>query len=160
MPNITTVRVNLRDSRGMETSRSYGWTDGSMPDDSDVIALMDALQNITQLEVLGATASKKIAYNGTSPDPGSTIAEVASLTVLKSQSDGGGKYTFRLPQAKETLIEGSALVISDNAFRAWVELFDDGSGLQGVAGPWTVSNGEKLAEGTNGDSIISGHVDD
>ena len=160
MANNTRVTFTLRDSRGKTTSRSYAWQDDTVPADADVQDLADVLQAITQLEVLDATISKRVAYTGTAPSPTSTIAERGSLTVKMSESDGGGTYTYDLPQVKESLIIGSALDITATEFQALVERFDDGLGVGGVAGDWRISRDRQVAEGVGGNNILAGWVVD
>lgn len=155
---MSIVTYLLRDSFGREQKRSYENRTPGAPAGGEVVALANALAAITRLGVETATVSyqEDISAAATVAANEASRQNDARLEVKRS---GGGTYTFNLPHPKPALVNADGtLDIANAAFTTWVELFDDGLGIGGVAGDWFISDGDEVAEGVGGDNIIRGFL--
>lgn len=85
------------------------------------------------------------------------IGDTAKLTAWKGAAFGG-TYSFRLAAIKTALLSGDDIIITDPLIAAFLEWFDDGDGLLGVQGPFTISDGEQLAENGADPTLPSGNT--
>lgn len=139
----STVTVSFRDINGLTTQRSYEGRIVALTD-ANAIALADALQALTQLEVVDLQVSRRVAgFTPIAAEANSSRSETASV---KCELAAGGFHTFNLPAIKSTLKSGSNLTTSAAAFLTFLALFDDGGGAGGTAGPFFVNDGEELSE--------------
>lgn len=138
-----TVTVTLKDSNGMQTSRSYEARSAAITD-AQAFALADLVQAVTQLEVIDVTVSRRVTgWTATTAEANSSVAETASL---RAPLAGGGYYTFNLPALKAAKKSGSNVIGSDTDILALIASFDDGGGVAASTGLFYVSDGEELDE--------------
>ena len=150
-----TITVKLQDSDGQDTTRSY---EARLPavTDGQAAALADALQAITQLEVIDVTISRRVtSFTPTAAEINSSVAETASLSVPIA---GGGKHTFNLPALKSAVKSGKNVNTLNTALLTFLDNFDDGSGTAATTGNFFVSDGEALDEAAIEDDKFSGKV--
>lgn len=150
-----TVTVTLKDSNGMQTSRSYEARSAALTD-AQAYALANLLQANTQLEVIDVTVSRRVTgFTPITAEANSSVAETASLRVPLA---GGGYYTFNLPALKAAKKSGSNIIGTDTDILAFIASFDDGGGAGGSAGLFYVSDGEELDEAGIESGDVQGKV--
>lgn len=156
----TIVTLHCVDGKNKKTQFQYEPKRSPIPTDADVQALVDGFLAISELGIERVT----VTYPVTSIDPvaatdiDARVSDTASLTCHKSESVGG-TYSFQFAAVKDNLINpDGSLKITETVFSDWVELFDDGSGLFGVQGLYTISDGEELAENGSTPTLPSGYT--
>lgn len=151
----STVTVVLQDDDGQQTQRSYEGRIAALAD-VDAIAVADALQAITQLEVVDLIVSRRVAgFTPIAAEVNSAVAETASVRV---QMDEGDFYTFNLPALKAAVKSGSTVNGSDANLKAFLALFDNADGVAADQGILYVSDGETISEAFIEDNNASGKV--
>lgn len=134
--------ITLKDENGFETTRSF---EGRIADllDADAVGLADDLQALTQLEVVDVTVTKHVSgFTPIAVEANSSVAETASVTVIKTEGD---KHTFNLPALKAAQKSGKGIVVNA-ALLAFLANFDNGDGVGAAAGPFFISDGEEISE--------------
>lgn len=153
--HAATVTVTLEDDNGLQTSRSYEAKSAAIAD-ATAIALSDQLQTLTQLSVVDVVISRRPAgFQSDAPETNSSVAETASITVKKTEGD---RHTFNMPALKAAYKSGSGVNGSHADILAFLENFDDGAGVAGVAGNFYVSDKEELSEISLEGSEVDGKV--
>ena len=163
MAERTIVTIHAVDGAG-EKSRFEYESVAAVPDDADVIGMVTDWKALTNLGYDKVTVTYPV---DTPAVPATTtsarIGDTAKLNCHKGE-DFGGTYSFRLAAIKDTLLVGKIIKHADALVAAFLEWFDDGTGILAVAGPFTISDGEQLAEAgadvtlPSGTTAISGEL--
>jgi len=157
MADRTIVTIHAVDGAG-EKSRFEYESVAQVPDDADVIGMVTDWKALMNLGYEKVTVTYKV---DTPPVPATTtsarIGDTAKLNCHLGAAFGG-TYSFRFAAIKDTLLVGTTLKHTDALFAAFLEWFDDGTGLLAVAGPFTISDGEQLAENGSDPTLPSGNV--
>lgn len=128
------------------------------PDNGDIQDLIDGFKAISRLGVEAVTISKH--YEGFVPIPADDVdARIGDVATLKCHKGAafGGTYSFQFAAVLDALVDNNGnLNVENSAFTDWCELFDDGAGLLGIQGAFTVSDGEQLAENNSDPTLPSG----
>lgn len=149
------VTYKMQDSFGRVASARFEHRTNTPPS-GDVQAMATSLANVTKLGVVSATVSyaEDVTAQATTPEAGANRQVDAFLQTRKAD---GGTYTFTLMHPKDALVNANGtLDLTAGALINFVENFDDGTGIAGIAGDWYISDGEELLEGTGGDNILAG----
>lgn len=157
MAQHTYVTLHCKDGKNKPTRFSYESL-ADIPDDGDVQDLIDAFKAMSRLGIEAVTISYHL--DGFVPIPAddidARIGDTAILTCHKG-AEFGGTYSFKLAAIHDDLVDNNGnLKVEESAFTDWCELFDDGSGLLGVQGAFTISDGEQLAENNSDPTLPSG----
>jgi hypothetical protein len=155
----TKVTLHCVDGRGNKTRFAYEARDNN-PDDGDISDLVAAFKAISNLGVERVSVTRDVTTIAASAaaDVDVRVNDVAYLLCHKSETVGG-EYTFQMVAVKPAYINPDGTLKVDNAvFTNWCEWFDDGSGLLGVQGPFTISDGESLAENGSTPTLPSGYT--
>lgn len=151
----STVTVTFQDSDGQQTSRQYEGRLAALTD-AEAVALADAIQALTQLEVVDLQVSRRLTgFTPIAAEGNSSVAETASIKV---ELDGGGFHTFNLPALKSAFKSGATVNGNDAAIATFLSNFDNGDGTAANEGPFFVSDGEKISEVFVEDGKVSGKV--
>lgn len=130
------------------------------PDNGDIQDLIDGFKGISRLGIEAVTISKH--FEGFAPIPADDVnARIGDAASLKAHKGAafGGTYTFSFAAVLDSLVDSNGNLLHENAaFTDWCELFDDGSGLLGIQGSFTVSDGEQLAENGSDPTLPSGNT--
>jgi hypothetical protein len=153
----THVNIHAIDGKGKKTTFSYESLN-PVPSDGNINSLVSAWKAITRLGVEKVTIT--FPLDGFAPiapdDVGARLGDTAILQCHKG-AEFGGMYTFRLAAIKEALLNADGtFIIASSEFASFAEWFDDGTGLFGLQGPFTVSDGEQLAENGSAPTLPSG----
>lgn len=146
--------VILKDINGIETQKRF--ENRAATTTTEAIEVADALQAITQLEVVDVLFTQRVTgFTPTAAEANSSVAETASVKVDLAD---GQKYTFTLPALKQALKIGSIVDGSNAALKSFLEYFDDGAGVLNVVGDFYVSDGEEISESFHEDDLTTGVV--
>jgi hypothetical protein len=155
MPFAATVTVTLEDSNGMQTSRRYEARDAAVTD-AQAIALADALQATTQLEVVDLQVTRTVTgFTASSAEANSSVAETASV---RAKQGDGDFYTFNLPALKAALKSGTNVDGSNASLKAFLNQFDNGDGVATDQGLFYISDGETVSEAYIEGNLVTGKV--
>lgn len=154
----TKIALHCTDGKSKKTKFMYEARDNN-PSDGAINNLVDAFRTISRLGVERATVTRDINISpSAAEDVDVRVADTANLKCHKSESSGG-TYTFELVAVKDELVNpDGTLKITEAPFSNWCELFDDGAGLFGIQGNFTVSDGEALAENGATPTLPSGYT--
>jgi hypothetical protein len=155
MADRTIVTIHAVDGAGKPSRFEYESV-ANVPSDANVTGMVADWKALTNL----GYEKISVTYNvDTPPVPADNvlarIGDTAKLTAHKGAAYGG-TYSFRLAAIKTTLLNGDDIIIGSAEVAAFLEWFDDGDGLLGVAGPFTISDGEQLAENGADPTLPSG----
>lgn len=153
----THVTLHCVDGMAQKTRFSYETVDEN-PSDGNIQNLVNAFTAISNLGVEYVTVTRPVSAVGAVPvaDPDARIGDGAFLQAHKGEAFGG-VYTFKFAAVRAALLNpDGSFQLTNAAFTDWCEWFDDGSGLFGLAGPFTVSDGEQLAENGSNPTLSSG----
>lgn len=157
MADRTIVTIHAVDGAGDTSRFEYEAVDNN-PSDANILGMVADWKALNNLGYSKVSVTRNV---DTPPVPAdellARIGDTAKLTAHKG-AEFGGTYSFRLAAIKPALLSGNDIVITNAAIAAFLEWFDDGTGLLGVAGPFTVSDGEQLAENGSDPTLPSGLV--
>lgn len=157
MAERTIVTIHAIDGAGKGTRFEYESLDPE-PTDGDITGMVADWKALTNLGYTKVTSTRVV---DTPPVPADNvlarIGDTAKLTAHKGEAFGG-TYSFRLAAIKSTLLSGDDIIITNAAVAAFLEWFDDGTGTLAIQGPFTVSDGEQLAENGSTPTLPSGLV--
>lgn len=163
MADRTIVIIHAVDGAG-DTSRFEYEALANNPSDANVIGMATDWKTLTNLGYTKLTVTREV---DTPPVPADNIlariGDTAKLTAWKGE-EFGGTYSFRLAAIKPTYLSGNDIIITHADIAAFLEWFDDGTGILAVQGPFTISDGEQLAENgatptlPSGNTAISGEL--
>jgi hypothetical protein len=148
------VTVVLADSNGKETRRVYETK--STVGSSEVIVLADALQAITQLEVVDVLWTvRETGFTPITVEANSSTAETASVS---AQLADGRNFSFNLPALKAAMKIGKTVDGTNATLMSFLENFDDGAGVAAVPGSFYVSDGQEISEVFHEADLVTGIV--
>ena len=154
----TMVNIHAIDGKGHKSVFSYESL-ATNPTAGDITSLLAAWKAMTRLGCTHVTVTYKTDDAAIAADDvGARLGDTATLECYKGE-EFGGTYTFKLAAIKETLLNSDGtLKYQEAAFTDFAEWFDDGSGLLGLQGPFTVSDGEQLAENGSNPTLPNGYT--
>ncbi len=154
----TVVNIHAVDGKGHKSVFSYESL-ADIPSAGNVSSLVASWKNMTRLGYSHVTVTYKTDDVAVPADDiGARLGDTATLECWKGE-EFGGTYTFKLAAIKEALLNSDGSLLYQNAaFTDWAEWFDDGSGLFGLQGPFTLSDGEQLAENGAAPTLPSGYT--
>lgn len=153
----THVNIHSVDGIGQKSKFIYESL-APIPADSDVNAMVAAWKAMTRLGVEAVTITYPLAGFAVIPadDADARIGDSAFLQCHKSEAVGG-THTFKLAAINAALLNADgSFILNSVEFSDFCEWFDDGSGLFGLQGSFTVSDGEQLAENGSNPTLPSG----
>lgn len=154
VPPYGYVTIVLQDIDGQETSRRYEIKSGTTG--TQAIELADALQAITQLEVVDVLLTTRVTgFTPVAAEANSTASQTSSVKV---QLGDGRDYTFNIPAPKSTIKSGKNIIGNNADLLAFLEYFDNGDGVFNVAGDFYVSDGQEISEAYHEAGKVSGVV--
>lgn len=163
MAEHTIVTIHAKDGAGNRTRFEYESV-AAVPSDANVLGMVADWKAITDLGYEKVTVTYPVDTPAVPADAVTArIGDTAKLNCHKGE-EFGGTYTFRLAAIKTSLLVGKVIKHDDPLIAAFLEWFDDGTGILAVAGPFTISDGEQLAEAGSdvtlpeGDTAISGEL--
>ncbi|MFQ5580274.1 MAG: hypothetical protein ACE5FZ_06650 [Nitrospiria bacterium] len=150
-----TVTITLEDSNGMQTTRRYEARLAGVTD-AEAVVLADALQAITQLEVVDVQVTRRVTgFTATTAEANSAVAETASA---RAQLASGAFYSFNLPALKAAIKSGSNVNGANAALQTFLTQFDNGDGVALTTGVFYCSDGEALSEAFIEAGNVSGKI--
>lgn len=152
----THVTVHAVDGKQEKTRFEYESL-AAIPSDADVNSLVSDWKSMTRLGVEDVSVTYHLAgFTPIPPDDvNARIGDTAFLQCHKGEAFGG-TYTFKLAAIKEALLNGDGtFILASSEFSSWCEWFDDGATLLGLQGPFTISDGEQLAENNSNPTLPS-----
>lgn len=155
----TKVNLHCVDGKGNKTRFIYEARDNN-PTDADVLALVASFAALTDLGIEDVTVTRRVVGHTATAAAATSVRvrDTASLQCHKGAAYGG-VYSFGLAGLKDTLVNpDGTLVITNPAISSFLEHFDDGTGILAVAGNFTVSDGEELAENGADPTLPSGYT--
>lgn len=152
----TQVNIHAVDGKGQKSLFTYEALD-DLPTAGDVTSLVAAWKALTNLGYTHVTVTYPTDDAAVPADLATArLGDTATLQCYKGEAFGG-TYTFKLAAIKEALLNSDGtLKFEDAAFTDFAEWFDDGSGLLGVQGSFTISDGEQLAENGSNPTLPNG----
>lgn len=153
----THVNIHAIDGKGKKSTFEYESL-APIPTDGNVNSLVAAWKAMTRLGVEKVTVTYPLAgFAAIAPDDvGARLGDTAILQCWKGV-DFGGTYSFRLAAIKDALLNADGtFIIASAEFQSFAEWFDDGLGIFSVQGPFTISDGEQLAENGSDQTLPSG----
>lgn len=143
-----TVTVTFEDADGQRTQRNYEARSAAITD-AQAEALADAVQALTQLEVVDLTVSRRLTgFTPITAEANSSVSETASVRVPIKTVAGAdaGYHTFNLPALKSAFKSGKNVVGSAAAMLTFLGNFDNADGVAATDGLFFVSDGEEVSE--------------
>lgn len=157
MADRTIVTIHAVDGSGKTTRFEYEGLINN-PTDANVIAMAADWKALTLLGYSKLSVTREVV---TAPVPAddelARIGDTAKLTAWKGAAFGG-TYSFRLAAIKPALLSGDDIIITAPEVAAFLEWFDDGTGILAVQGPFTISDGEQIAENGSTPTLPSGNA--
>lgn len=150
MATLAKVTFLWIDAEGKKYRSSYtGRT--NTPSDAQVQALAADAQGLSALSLVKATVSRDVDISAQSDvaEAGSSRQRDASLVYFLSnlRASIAKQFTFTLPQFKAALLSADGTAdVTQAAFEAFRENFDDGSGVPAVVGDFFAGNQGELVE--------------
>ncbi len=155
----THVTLHCVDGRGQKTRFNFESLVEN-PTDGNIQSLVSAFTAISELGIERVTVTRPVSAIAAIPaaDVDARIGDTAVLTCHKGEAFGG-TYSFQFAAVRDAFVNPDGSLIYTNAvFSNWCEWFDDGSGLLGLQGPFTLSDGEQLAENGSNPTLPSGYT--
>lgn len=157
MAQRTLVTIHAIDGAGKPTRFEYEGLVAN-PTDANVIGMATDWKAITNLGYTGLSVTRFVDTPAVPADDVlARVGDTARLTCHLGEAFGG-TYSFRLAAIKPALLTGRNIIVSDPLIAAFLEWFDDGTGLLAVQGPFTISDGEQLAEAGSDPTLPSGNT--
>jgi len=155
MAERTIVTIHAVDGANRPTRFEYESLDPE-PTDANITGLVADWKALTNLGYTKVTSTRTVDTPAVPADNVlARVGDTAKLTAWKGE-EFGGTYSFRLAAIKSTLLSGDDIIITNAAIAAFLEWFDDGTGIAAIQGPFTISDGEQLAENGSDPTLPSG----